>query len=134
MFNKVILVGRLTRDPELRYTTNGKSVTNFDLAVDRTFKREGQPDADFFRVAVWGKQAESCANYLSKGRMVVVDGRIEINTYEKEGQKRTSVDVTANDVRFLPGGGEGKSASSGSGAETSSGGYDSDISDDDLPF
>ncbi len=134
MFNKVILVGRLTRDPELRYTTNGKSVTNFDLAVDRTFKREGQPDADFFRVAVWGKQAESCANYLSKGRMVVVDGRIEINTYEKEGQKKISVDVTANDVRFLPGGGEGKSASSGSGAETSSGGYDSDISDDDLPF
>ena len=134
MLNKVILIGNLTRDPELRYATNGTAWASFGLAVNRVFKREGQPDVDFFRVSVFGKQAEHCANYLSKGRMVVVDGRIEINTYEKEGQKRTSVDVTANDVRFLPGSGEGKSASSGSKTETSSGGYDSDISDDDLPF
>ena len=134
MLNKVILVGRLTRDPELRYTTNGTAVASFGLAVDRVFKREGQPDVDFFRVSIFGKQAEHCANYLSKGRVVAVDGRIEINSYEKEGQKRTSVDVQANDVRFLPGGGEGKGASSGSPADTDSGGYGSDISDDDLPF
>jgi len=102
MLNKVIFVGRLTRDPELSFTQNGKAVARFSIAVDRTFKREGQPDVDFFRVSVWGKSGENCANFLGKGSMVAVDGRIEINKYnDKEGNERTSVDVTANDVRFL---------------------------------
>lgn len=131
MFNKVILIGRLTRDPELRFTQSGKAVANFTLAVDRSFKREGQPDADFFRVSVWGKQAENCANYLAKGRVAAVDGRIEINKYtDKDGQERQGVDVTANDVRFLP---DKNSGSSGS-SKQDDGGDAVDFSDDGLPF
>ena len=136
MFNKVVFVGHLTRDPELRYTANGTPVANFGLAVDRAIKREGQPSADFFRVSVWGKQAEHCANYLAKGRMVALDGRIEINTYTKDGQERTSVDVTANDVRFLSSGGDKNDAPAQSSGGGQTGGQDSysDLSDDDLPF
>lgn len=131
MFNKVILIGRLTRDPELRFTQNGKAVANFTLAVDRTFKRDGQPDADFFRVSVWGKQAENCANYLAKGRVAAVDGRIEINKYtDKDGQERQGVDVTASDVRFLP----DKNSGSAGSSNQDDGGDAVDFSDDGLPF
>ena len=135
LFNKIVLIGRLTRDPELRFTPNGKAVANFTLAVDRSFKREGQPEADFFRVTVWGKQAENCANYLSKGGMTAVDGRIEINKYtDKDGQERTSVDVTASDVRFLNSpGGRKDAGETDAGSEMDSGDI-SDFSDDDLPF
>lgn len=135
MFNKVVFVGRLTRDPELRYTSTGKAVANFSLAVDRAYKREGQPEADFFRVTVWGKQGENVANYTSKGQMVAVDGRIEINKYtDKEGQERTGVDVTANDVRFLSSG-QKKTGTAPSSGEAASAPADlDDFSDDGLPF
>ncbi|QRN85061.1 single-stranded DNA-binding protein [Clostridia bacterium] len=136
MFNKVVLIGRLTRDPELRFTQNGKAVASFSLAVDRAFKREGQPEADFFRISVWGKQAENCANYLSKGSLAAIDGRIEMNKYtDKDGQERTSVDVTANDVRFLssPGGKKNSQENNASVADSNKGDM-SDFSDDGLPF
>lgn len=100
--NHIILIGRLTRDPELRYTPNGVAVTNFDLAVERDYKQEGQPDADFIRIIAWQKQAEVCANYLKKGRLVAVEGRLQIRNYEtKEGQKRTVAEVVVNHVQFL---------------------------------
>lgn len=136
MFNKVVLIGRLTRDPELRFTQNGKAVASFSLAVDRAFKREGQPEADFFRISVWGKQAENCANYLSKGSLAAIDGRIEMNKYtDKDGQERTSVDVTASDVRFLssPGGKKNSQESNAPVADNNKGDM-SDFSDDGLPF
>ena len=103
MLNKTILIGRLTDDPELRYTANGTAVCNFTLAVQRPFKnREGEYDADFIDIVVWRKQAETCANHLGKGRLVAVDGRLQIRTYETdEGYNRRVSEVVANDVRFL---------------------------------
>lgn len=99
MLNRVILIGRLTRDPELRYTPNGTAVATFTLAVDRKFKRE---EADFIPIVVWTKLAEHCANYLGKGRLVAVEGRIQVRTYEsQEGQKKWVTEVVAEDVRFL---------------------------------
>lgn len=131
MFNKVVLIGRLTRDPELKFTQNGKAVTSFSIAVDRTYKREGQPEADFFRTAVWGKQAESCAKHLYKGSLVAVDGRIEINKYtDKDGNERTSVDVTANDVRFLSKPREHQAGQDHGSSEVNP----KDFVDDGLPF
>lgn len=98
MLNKVILIGRLTRDPELRYTPNsGKAVATFGLAVDRGFNNE----VDFINIVVWDKQAETCAQYINKGRMVAVVGRLQVRSYEKDGQKRTISEVVAETVRFL---------------------------------
>lgn len=103
MMNKVILIGRLTRDPELRYTTTGKAVANFALAVDRQFKNaNGEREADFINIVVWGKIAEVCANNLGKGRLVAIDGRLQIRNYEdNNGNKRYVSEVVANEVRFL---------------------------------
>lgn len=101
--NQVILIGRLTRDPELRFIPNsGTAVARFSLAVNREFKKEGQPDADFFNIVVWGKSAENCANYLKKGRLVAVNGNMRNNNYEdKNGVKHYNVEVVANRVEFL---------------------------------
>lgn len=101
--NNVVLIGRLTRDPELRFISNsGTAVTRFSLAVDREFKKEGQPDSDFFNIVVWGKQAENAANYLKKGRKVAIAGNLRNNNYEdKNGVKHYSVEVHANRVEFL---------------------------------
>jgi single-strand DNA-binding protein len=116
--NRVILIGRLTRDPELRYTPNGAAVATFTVAVDRKFNRN---EADFIPIVVWNKTAENCANYLGKGRLVAIDGRLQIRTYEtQEGQKRWVTEVVAEDVRFLDKGGAAASAS-GSSARTSPG-------------
>ena len=102
MFNKVILIGRLARDPELRYTTDGTAVVNFTLAVDRYAKAGEEKKADFIRIVAWRKLAETCANNLSKGRLVAVDGRLQIGSYEdKDGAKRTTVDVVVSEVKFL---------------------------------
>ena len=103
MLNKIILIGRLTDDPELKYTANGTAVCNFTLAVQRPFKNgEGDYDTDFVDIVVWRKQAESCANHLGKGRLVAVDGRLQIRSYETdEGYNRRVSEVVANDVRFL---------------------------------
>lgn len=103
MLNKIVLIGRLTRDPELRYTPNGTAVCNFSLAIERNFTNQnGERDVDFVDIVVWRKQAENCANYLGKGRLVAVEGRLQIRSYEnKDGQKRRVAEVVANDVRFL---------------------------------
>ena len=103
MLNKVVLIGRLTRDPELRYTSSGIAVTRFTLAVDRNYtNQQGERQADFIPIVVWRGQAETSAKYLSKGRLVAVSGRIQTGSYETpEGQRRYTTDVVADEVRFL---------------------------------
>lgn len=100
--NHVVLIGRLTRDPELRYTSKGTAVTTFTLAVDRQFtNRDGEKEADFIPVVTWGKVAENCADYIGKGRLVAVEGRIQVRWYEKDKQKRKVTEVVAKKVQFL---------------------------------
>lgn len=103
MLNRVILIGRLTRDPELRYTTNGIAVANFTLAVDRPFtNQQGEREADFIRINTWRKLAEICAQNLGKGRLVAVDGRLQIRSYDDKNEIRRQVaEVVAETVRFL---------------------------------
>ena len=137
MLNRVVLIGRLTRDPELRYTTSGIAVANFSLAVDRPYtNQQGERETDFIRVVVWRKLAETVANYMAKGRLVAVDGRLQISNYEdKEGNKRQSAEVVAENVRFLDkakdGSGFQQSAAAGEDAARED---DFPGSDDDLPF
>ena len=98
-YNRVILIGRLTRDPELRYTTNGTAVASFSLAINRRFNRD---ETDFIDVVAWKQQAEFCANYGSKGRLMMVEGRLQVRTYEtQEGQKRKVTEVISDDLKFL---------------------------------
>ncbi|MBP2027423.1 single-strand DNA-binding protein [Acetoanaerobium pronyense] len=101
--NSIILIGRLTKDPELRFTSAGKAVCNFDLAVDRPFiGKDGQKQTDFFKIQVWGKSAENCANYLVKGRLVAIKGYLQNRSYENaEGQKRYVTEIVAENVQFL---------------------------------
>jgi len=102
--NRVVLIGRLTRDPELKYTPGtGTAVTTLTLAVDRRLpNKDGQREADFVPVVVWGKIAENVANYCSKGRLVGVSGRLQIRSYDgKDGTKRTFTEVVADEVQFL---------------------------------
>ena len=112
--NKVILMGRLTRDPEVRYSQGASqtAVARFSIAVDRRFKREGEPDADFFNCTAFGKQAEFIERYLLKGVKVVVCGRIQNDNYtNKEGQMVYSVRVMVDEIEFA----ESKNASAGNG-------------------
>ena len=101
--NKVFLIGRLTRDPELRYTGNNVPVATFSLAVNRTFTNQnGEREADFINIVVWRKQAENCKNYISQGSQVAVDGRIQTRNYEdNDGNKRYVTEVVADNVQFL---------------------------------
>ncbi|NLT34787.1 MAG: single-stranded DNA-binding protein [Gaiellales bacterium] len=121
-FAHVTLVGNLTRDPELRQTPQGKSVCQFGVAVGRSYRdASGQlvDAASFFDVVVWGVQGENCARYLTKGRPVAVDGRLDQRSWEaQDGTKRSKVEIVANDVIFLGGGAQGE----GSGGGYSSGG------------
>lgn len=109
MFNKAILVGNLTRDPELRYTPSGAAVATLGLAVNQKYKsgNEWKEETLFIDVVVWGKQAESCNQYLSKGRQVLVEGRLQERRWESDGQKRNKTEIVANAVKFLGGRGEG---------------------------
>ncbi len=147
MLNKSILIGRLTRDPELRYTTNGMAVAKLCLAVDRPqFNKEREKETDFIDVVVWSKLAEICANNLGKGRLVAVEGRLQIRSYEdNQGIKRKVAEVVAENVKFLDWpkdrqDGNGGSAHGGhSGLDSSSvsgSGFGSEISfnGDDIPF
>jgi single-strand binding protein len=111
--NQVILMGRLTRDPELRTTTTGKSVVNFSLAVDKGGQDAG---TDFFEIVAWEKLAELIQQYLSKGRRCLVQGRLSQRQWEQDGQKRSRIEVMANDVTFLDG---PNSGSDGAGAPAS---------------
>ena len=103
MLNRVVLIGRLTRDPELRYTQSGVPVASFALAVDRNFKNaQGERETDFINIVVWRQQAENCAQYLSKGKLAAVDGSLQIRSYTgNDGIKRTVAEVVADSVRFL---------------------------------
>jgi single-strand DNA-binding protein len=110
--NKVLLMGNLTRDPELRYIPSGAAVANFTLAVNRVYKDnagEKKEEASFIRVVVWGKMAEVCGEYLGKGKPVLVEGRLKSRTWEaQDGQKRSALDVVATNVQFLGARGEKK--------------------------
>jgi single-strand DNA-binding protein len=160
MINRVVLVGRLTKDPDLRYTPNGVPVATFTLAVNRTFSSQsGEREADFILCVVWRKQAENVANFLKKGSLAGVDGRIQTRNYEGQDGKRVYVtEVVAESVQFL----EPKNASNRQNASGGFAPYDNpnpfepsnqnpnpgpqrsgspfdneqpiDISDDDLPF
>jgi len=103
--NKTILIGRLTKDPEIRYLTNGAAVTTFTVAVSRNYtNQQGEREADFIPVVVWRNLAETCAKYLNKGRMVAVFGRIQTRNFEgKDGQRRYVTEVVADEVQFLDG-------------------------------
>ena len=104
MLNRIIIIGRLTRDPELRHTANGTAVANFTLAVERNFKNKetGERDTDFIKVTVWQKLAENCAEYLKKGRMAAAEGQLYINKDKgKDGRTYTNAFVNASNVRFL---------------------------------
>ncbi|MCG7408372.1 single-stranded DNA-binding protein [Paenibacillus sp. ACRRX] len=121
MLNRVILIGRLTRDPELRYTPAGVAVTQFTIAVDRPFSSQGgEREADFIPVVTWRQLAETCANYLRKGRLTAVEGRIQVRNYENNEGKRVYVtEVIADNVRFL----ESNRDSGGSRSDDMGGGY-----------
>jgi single-strand DNA-binding protein len=124
--SKVILVGNLGSDPEMRYTPNGKAVTSFNMATNRRYTTsagENKEETDWFRVSVWGKQAEQCNQFLSKGKQVYVEGRLHARSWEgQDGQMRTSLEVTAERVLFL---GRRASATLPEGEE---------IEPEDLPF
>src|SRR5271170_273903 len=158
--NKVILVGRLGRDPETRYTGGGQAVANFSVATDETYKDrngERQKRTEWHKIVVWGKQAEIAQQYLKKGSLIFIEGRIQSREWQdKEGQKRTSFEIVASNFRMLGGRGDnagGGGASRGGGGshedvEGSGGGDDfgggghpsggggggPEISDEDIPF
>ncbi len=122
-FNQVILMGNLTRDPELRQTPNGQNVCSFSLALNRSYKGSDgnwQEATDFIDVVAWGPLGERVAQYLSKGRPCLVNGRLQSRAWEQDGQKRSKVEVNAQDVTFLGGAGEGGSGNGGGSADTGS--------------
>lgn len=153
MLNRIVLIGRLTQDPELRYTPSGTAVASFSLAVDRPrVNQAGERETDFINIVVWQKQGELCAQYLRKGRLAAVDGRLQIRQYEnREGQKVRVAEVVADNVRFLDRSSEvgqdgPPSARPSEGNRTAStppryqddpfagDGQSIDVVDDDLPF
>jgi len=127
--NKVFLIGNLTRDPELKFTPQGTAVAKLGIAVNRQYKGsdgELKKQTDFFTVVVWGKTGENCSKFLSKGRPVFVEGRLQTRSYEtQDKQKRTVTEIVADNVQFLggPGGGGGAGGGGGTGAARPSGGY-----------
>ena len=127
--NKVIVIGNLGRDPELRYTAGGQAVASFSVATNERWNdRDGKPQerTEWHRIVVWGKTAENCANYLQKGRPVYVEGRLQTREWEdKEGQKRQTTEIVAQTVQFLggrEGGGAGPRAGGAAGAGGAGGG------------
>ncbi|WP_342505659.1 single-stranded DNA-binding protein [Sporosarcina sp. FSL K6-2383] len=154
MINRVVLVGRLTKDPELKYTQTGVAVTRFTLAVNRTFSSaSGEREADFINCVTWRKQAENTANFLRKGSLTGIEGRIQTSSFDGQDGKRVFMtEVVADSVQFL----EPRNASAGSGTSNqgtqpnqqptqqnytrtdndpfSTGGGPIEVSDDDLPF
>jgi single-strand DNA-binding protein len=118
--NQVTLMGNLTRDPELRQTPNGQNVTSFSLALNRSYKDAGgewQEATDYIDIVCWGPLAERVAQYLNKGRRCLVQGRLQSRSWEQDGQKRSKVEVLANDVTFLDGRGENGERTNDYGSE-----------------
>lgn len=124
--SKIILIGNLGSDPEMRYTPNGKAVTSFSVATNRRYTTsagESKEETDWFRISVWGRQAEQCNQFLSKGKQVYVEGRLHARSWEgQDGQMRTSLEVTAERVLFL-----GRRGTTGLPE-------DGEIEPEDLPF
>lgn len=139
--NKVILVGRLAQDPEVRYTTTGKAVATFSLAVSRRTGQGQQDSTDFIPIVSWEKLAEICGNNLTKGRRILVEGRLQIRSYEtQDGQKRRVAEVVAQNIEFLDsnrgqGAHEGAPAGSSQGSTQQDGfGFGPSIPEEDIPF
>lgn len=145
--NKVILIGRLGGDPEVRYTTNGGAVANFNLATNENWTdKNGQKQerTEWHRVVIWGKMAELCGQYLSKGRQAYVEGRLQTREWnDKEGNKRYTTEIVAQSVQFLGGPGERASSTSTTTDFAPSAGFDSALagvptsggmSDEEVPF
>jgi single-strand DNA-binding protein len=157
--NKAILVGRLGRDPETRFTGGGQAVANFSLATDRSYKDrngETQKKTEWHKIVAWGKLAEIIQKYVKKGALIYIEGRIETREWQdKEGQKRYSTEIVANEMRMLGGRGDGAGSGSGGGSRSSGSGDDleghataaddsyggsapsgggPEISDEDIPF
>jgi single-strand DNA-binding protein len=136
MLNRVVLVGRLTRDPELRYLQNGAAVAKFTLAVDRNFTNQnGEREADFIFISVWRNQAENVAKYCVKGSLVALEGRLQVSNYDnQEGQRVYHTEVVADNVRFLDSKKQKQQSSTETELEPIYTGKPIDLSDDDLPF
>ena len=100
-YNKTFLIGRLTRDPEYRLTPSGIAVTKFTVAIDRFKKQDGESTADFIRVVAWRRLAEICNQFLKKGRLVSIEGRLQVDSYEKDGETRYAYDVIADNMQML---------------------------------
>lgn len=130
MLNRIILIGRLTRDPELRYVPSGHPVASFSLAVDRPFaNQQGERETDFIDIVAWRKLADQVSQHLSKGRLVAVEGRLQIRSYEtQDGQKRKATEVVADAVRFLD------RKATGAPAGTTEGGEFAEENEQDVPF
>jgi single-strand DNA-binding protein len=131
-FNRVILAGNLVRDPEIRYLPSGLSVTSFGIAVNSRYKQNNElkEDVSFFDIVVFGKLGENCAEYLSKGRPVLVEGRLRQRRWESEGAKRSKIEVVADGVQFL-GSPRGAASEAGAGGSQPQG---SEGPDEDIPF
>lgn len=131
MLNKAILMGRLTRDPEMRYTQGGMAVASFTLAVSRSRKAEGQPAADFIDVIAWNKQAEFTCQWFKKGALAVIIGRIQTRNWEdKNGNKRVSVEVVADEIQF----GESKKEKESQTVPPEKAGFRELNDNEDVPF
>tara|TARA_Y100001936_G_scaffold237377_1_gene267880 strand:- start:442 stop:858 length:417 start_codon:yes stop_codon:yes gene_type:complete len=138
MLNKVMIIGRLGADPEMRYTANGNAVTTFNVATSRTYTNQGErvEETEWFSIVTWNRLAETCAQYLLKGRQVYVEGRMQTRSWDaQDGQKRYRTELIANEVKFL--GGRGDDSESGSNVspglpENEDSG--AEINPDDLPF
>ena len=135
--NRVVLIGRLTKNPELRFTPGtGLAVSTFTIAVDRRSNKEGKKETDFIPIVVWGKQGENVANYMSKGKLIGISGRIQTRNYEgKDGIRRYVTEIVADEVQFL----DYKNSSSNNVANDNSTSYDEGWNDpidddDEIPF
>lgn len=133
MLNNVVMMGRLTADPELREVTGGKKVTTFCIAVDREFKNsEGKYDCDFFPVVFWEGKAETIANYFKKGQRILVTGRMQNRSYEKDGVKKTITELFGVGFNFIESGNKGGTQTKG---ETKNESFGKPVAEnDDIPF
>lgn len=136
MLNKIVLVGRLTKDPEVRYTADNQTpIAKFSIAVDRTFKRDGQQSADFIPIVVFGKSAENCGKYIKKGRLVAVSGRLQTRTWDdQEGKRHYVTEVIADEVDFLDKASDSRGQGAGGDPGEDFGDFHPADEEDDLPF
>lgn len=134
--NQLTIIGNLTRDPEMRSTSTGKSVCSFTVAVNRRKQQNGKQEADFFNVSAWNEMGENCGKYLAKGRKVCVVGSVSLKTYtsQTDGKTHANIDVTAREVEFLSPKSEGNSQQAETAPAPNNGFTPVDMSDDELPF